>query len=920
MTNILINCNERVRKEGRRPVARHAQRACPPLQSPDSNPFKNNLKSGEACSLVRRRDAAAPCARATRSFSVMSFSVMSRFTVFVFLFTLIVTTSHAQSVRWEPDGGSLAKGQVTQLQLVFDNCQPQGNAPLPAVPGLELQPSGRNSQNFNSVNGRTTVSISFGINARPTTDQRVTIPAFEINTDKGRLTVASVSFDVGAATVQGGALTLDQVASSKLIAPQTVWAGEVFPITYRITALKRFLTSLGSEHPEWESLPLNPEPWPKHQVSEELKNGEPWINVIYNTRAIARAPGDITLNPAKQVVVLVTGRSTGMDAFFGMQQQEQFAITSDQPKITVKPLPAGAPASFAGAVGQFKLESKVVPDNAAVGEPITWTLTLSGTGNWPDIQSLPPRSVSKDFHAIQPQVKRTPEGENALFGATLSEDVVLVPTKPGSYTFGPVEWTYFDPAQGRYVTVTAPATKIDVAPAANAAAPIFTGTGVPAAAPVAETPGLAAAPKPPADIPGDPLPAAEPAPVPLPRARLVMWLLCAGLWPLLLWLALAFRRARRTDPGRPQREARARLQKILAQIDETPASDHARLASLLQAWQRETAILWKIPQVVPSASLFLNAKDTQAGAVWSALWSDSERSLYRSGSPLPPDWSARAHDALAAKRVRRFNPLSLFAPRNLFPLAVALFVSLFTFQIALHGLEKTADPHAAYKAGDFKTAETIWRKQTADAPTDWTARHNLSLALAQQDRWAEAGAQAVAAFVQHPGEPEVLRNVLLTLSRAGYTPSAVAEVTRPGPAREVALRYSPAQWQCALGVSVGLAALAFAFVLLGVYGRRRILFVTLAAVAFGCAALGATVSLLSLHAYGAAKNENAVLVWKAGSLRSIPTVADTAQKTTPLAAGTVAVADKTFPGWVRLVFEDGQTGWVPVEDTVSLWK
>ncbi|MDR1010739.1 MAG: BatD family protein, partial [Opitutaceae bacterium] len=595
-------------------------------------------------------------------------------TIFAALFLsalqLFSPSALSQTIRWDPAGGSLAKGQVSQLQLVFENCQPQGNAALPPVPGLELQPNGSRSQNFSNINGRATQTLSFGINARPVTDQRITIPAFKINTDKGEVTVASVSFDVGAATVQGGQLTLDQVVGSKIIAPLSVWAGEVFPLTYRITALKRFLSSLDSENPEWDSLPLNPEPWPKYQVTDELKNGEPWVNVTYNTRAIARAPGDITLNPARQVVVLVTGR----DAMFGFPQQEQFAITSDQPKITVKPLPAGAPQNFAGAVGQFKLESKVVPDNAAVGEPITWTLTLSGRGNWPDIQSLPARSVSKDFHAIQPQVKRTPQGENALYEVTLSEDVVLVPTKPGPYTLGPVVWSYFDPAQGRYVTITAPATTVNVAPAANAAAPIFTGTQT--ASPASAAPALAGAPKQPAGIPGDPLPDAAPAPLPLPHPTLIPCLLACALWPLLLWLVLAFFRARRTDPNRPQREARARIQKTLAQLDETPASEHARVATLLQAWQHDTAILWKIPQVVPSASLFLNTRDSRAGAAWAALWSDSERSLYRSGSPLPPDWSARAHDALAAKRAGGFNPLTLLAPRNLFPLAAALIVSL----------------------------------------------------------------------------------------------------------------------------------------------------------------------------------------------------------------------------------------------------
>ena len=38
------------------------------------------------------------------------------------------------------------------------------------------------------------------------------------------------------------------------------------------------------------------------------------------------------------------------------------------------------------------------------------------------------------------------------------------------------------------------------------------------------------------------------------------------------------------------------------------------------------------------------------------------------------------------------------------------------------------------------------------------------------------------------------------------------------------------------------------------------------------------------------------------------------------AAGALAVVDKTFLGWVRLSFENGQTGWVRQEDVVMLWQ
>jgi hypothetical protein len=155
---------------------------------------------------------------------------------------------------------------------------------------------------------------------------------------------------------------------------------------------------------------------------------------------------------------------------FGIISQprmEQVSVTSDQPAIEVRPLPT-APAGFGGAVGQFKLASKIVPEKAAVGEPVTWTLELSGTGNWPEINGLPSREVSSDFQVVQPKAKRTP-AEGKLFDVTLAEDVVLVPTQPGNYALGPVNFTYFDPKSGTYKTVTAPAHHGDDHRAANTA-------------------------------------------------------------------------------------------------------------------------------------------------------------------------------------------------------------------------------------------------------------------------------------------------------------------------------------------------------------------------------------------------------------------------------------------------------------------
>jgi hypothetical protein len=72
-------------------------------------------------------------------------------------------------------------------------------------------------------------------------------------------------------------------------------------------------------------------------------------------------------------------------------------------------------------------------------------------------------------------------------------------------------------------------------------------------------------------------------------------------------------------------------------------------------------------------------------------------------------------------------------------------------------------------------------------------------------------------------------------------------------------------------------------------------------------------------AYGITADTRAVVVWRAGILRSIPTEADVSQKTTPLAAGSAAIADKAFLGWIRVAFPNGETGWIQRGEAVFLW-
>jgi hypothetical protein len=826
--------------------------------------------------------------------------------------------ARAQSVHWDPPGGTLAVGEASTLQLVFEDCDPKDTPAPPQVPGLTLSYGGQ-STSVSIINGAYSHSVSCSYSAILSRKQAVEIPSFDVETSKGRVKVAAARFEpVGA--VVGGGQSLESAAHSRLEAePATVWAGEVFTLEYTIQAARSYYPDFGRGVFDWNSEPLVVEDWSAPETFESRSGAEPESGLVRRTRAIAHQPGSHRLNPINQIVNLSVG-VTGF-GFFQQRQYQQFSVSATSPTIDVRPLPP-APADFTGAVGTFKISSKIVPKDLSVGDPVTWTIQLTGTGNWPDITGLRPREVSRDFQVIQPKAKRTP-AEGKLFDSTLSEDVVLVPTKPGTYALEPVRFTYFDPKSGSYETITAPGSTVEVAAetSANAGSPR---AGSPASISTEISAGLSApAPSPavaiaPSGLPRDPLAANSPASRPMRATPFVLLLAAPFLVFFALWLWFAGRLARRTDPERKRREARARLAVVLEMLRKNGSGEAMR--PLLLSWQRDSAVMWRLMHAAPTPSLI-------ADPAWSALWAEAERAVYGPDSSLPTDWMSRAQAALSVNPVPGFTPAQLFKPRNLLPFLFAFLALVFGVLPGRLGAASDSpaqlSPESSYRLGDFAAAEKGWRAELVREPDSWTARHNLSLALAQQDHWDEAAAQAVAAFVQKPEDPAVRWQFALACEKAGFVPDSLAEFISPGMLQWLARLASPAEWQRYALVSAWLAAAGLAAGLAAAFGagdrhKRRTIAIGIGLLAV--AAIGGVSSAVGWKAYGTAADPSAGIVWRNSSLRSIPTEADTAQKTTPLPAGSIAKTDRRFLGWVRLTFDNGQTGWVRKEEVVWLWQ
>ena len=183
--------------------------------------------------------------------------------------------------------------------------------------------------------------------------------------------------------------------------------------------------------------------------------------------------GTITIEPAELTVVaqVMVRSNRSVHPFFGGGHEVynvRRALKTPEVKVQVKEFPAGAPASFSGAVGRYTMSHRLSSAEVAANSAVTLQLTISGSGNLNFI-SAPTLSLPSSFELYD--VKSEEKIENNASGSVGYRrfDYPFIVRAEGDYEIAPIEFTYFDLAQKKYITLATPPLKMVVTPDKNAA-------------------------------------------------------------------------------------------------------------------------------------------------------------------------------------------------------------------------------------------------------------------------------------------------------------------------------------------------------------------------------------------------------------------------------------------------------------------
>jgi hypothetical protein len=215
--------------------------------------------------------------------------------------------------------------------------------------------------------------------------------------------------------------------------------------------------------------------------SEEIPSATPKGRLSYTQETLGGRQYQVASLFQKALYPLREGKLsiTPMEAevaqvdFFGTALRAQ-RLKADAIAIEVIPLPReGQPAGFdSGNVGKYTLTARADRTTVSVGEAVTVTLEIKGTGNVRNVRA-PVLPAPPGWKSYAPKETVTLDAPGGVGGTKLAE-VLLLPERPGTVTLPALELPTFDPATKRYETLKSEPLRLDVtgeAAAGGGAAP-----------------------------------------------------------------------------------------------------------------------------------------------------------------------------------------------------------------------------------------------------------------------------------------------------------------------------------------------------------------------------------------------------------------------------------------------------------------
>ena len=395
----------------------------------------------------------------------------------ILLLLLSVSVSYAQSqnpLTVTVDRASLSTDEFLTLTVTLDAAV--SNPPNPTVPALEgfnIVGSSSSSQ-ISIINGAMTSQQSYSYRLQPYQAGALVIEPVTVTMGGQTFSTEPITVQVSQGTGQPQAASPRVVQGEPAPAPTELtgqdffveaevdtpspYLGQAVLYTFRFYQAANLFGQPNYEAPAFTG--FWGEPQPEQSQYQVQVAGRTYKVTELKTTLFPTLVGDVTIEPAHLTIP---------GGFF----QRDTALQTQPVEIAVKPLPANAPDGFNGAVGQgFEITAEADTTTGKVNEPITLNITLTGQGNLNNLPD-PVWPEMAEWRVFESQAMiNTAAQAGAVQGSRVYERL-LVPETAGEFTIPAIDYTYFDPTEGKYHTIATAPIPVSIEPGSGPAPASF---------------------------------------------------------------------------------------------------------------------------------------------------------------------------------------------------------------------------------------------------------------------------------------------------------------------------------------------------------------------------------------------------------------------------------------------------------------
>ncbi len=389
---------------------------------------------------------------------------------------------------------TVAVGEPFRVEFRLNANPDEGTFSAPQFEGFEVLagPSVSTGTSWSSINGKSTTTVSTtytyvllaqsegnltigsaSIRVDGQTHQTKTLPVEIVKETGGQSSGGAPGAERGTSDGEDRASVENQIAKDDIllrtiVSRTSVYKGEPLRVTFKLYVRANVVGFEGVKFPSFNGF------WAQElNVDNSGHNRETFNGKVYDTQ-VAREfllypqqAGTLVIDPAELTAVAqVVVQSRNYDPFFGPGHEVYNVprkVQSQRLSITVKPLPAGAPASFSGAVGNFKMSAVLPPDHLAANSAATCTVKISGMGNLTFVQA-PKLTLPASFELYNVKTTESINTSAAGVSGYRQFEYPFIARAEGVYDIEPVEFSYFDPEKDEYVSLHTKPMSLDIAP------------------------------------------------------------------------------------------------------------------------------------------------------------------------------------------------------------------------------------------------------------------------------------------------------------------------------------------------------------------------------------------------------------------------------------------------------------------------